>query len=69
MVGKVVMFGTSAITKRAFIQFNVTGEGEGAFYLEAKDGKVDVEPYDYNDRDIMVTACAKSLGCKRSIEK
>lgn len=32
-------------------QFNITGEGEGAFYLEVKDGRLYVEPYEYFDRD------------------
>ena len=28
-------------------QFNVTGEGEGAFYAEVKEGTLCVEPYEY----------------------
>ena len=28
------------------MQVDVYGEGEGAFYIEVKDGKVDVQPYD-----------------------
>lgn len=36
------------------IQFNVAGEAEGALYMEIKDGKVAVEPYEYYDRDILV---------------
>ena len=28
-------------------QFNIEGEGEGAFYLEIADGKVNVEPFEY----------------------
>ena len=35
-------------------QFNVQGEAEGAFYLEIADGKVNVEPYEYYDRDIII---------------
>ena len=46
----------SAVKDHVAIQFNVTGEAEGAFYLEVKDGKVSVEPYEYYDRDVVVTA-------------
>lgn len=37
-------------------QFNIKGEGEGAFYVEIKDGKLYIEPYEYYDRDAMFTA-------------
>lgn len=43
------------------IQFNITGEGEGAFYVELTDGKAYVEPYEYYDRDIIVTLTADEL--------
>lgn len=33
------------------VQINITGEGEGAFYIEIKDGEVYIEPYEYYDRD------------------
>ena len=45
----------------AAIQFNITGEGEGAFYVEAADGKLNVEPYEYFDRDVLVYASAADL--------
>ena len=51
----------SVIKDHLAVQFNVTGEGEGVFYMEVKDGTVSVEPYDYNDRDILVTADAKTI--------
>ena len=35
-------------------QFNVEGEAEGAFYLEIDDGKINVEPYEYYDRDAII---------------
>lgn len=35
------------------LQVNLTGEGEGIFYAELNDGVLKVEPYDYNDRDVM----------------
>lgn len=33
------------------VQINITGEGEGAFYIELKDKALYVEPYEYYDRD------------------
>lgn len=42
-------------------QFNIEGEGEGAFYLEVKDGKAMVEPYEYYDRDVLVRCTAETL--------
>ena len=38
------------------LQVNMTGEGEGRFYAELNDGKLNVEPYEYYDRDAMFTA-------------
>ena len=37
------------------VQVNITGKNEGVFYVEVKDGKVNVEPYEYNDRNCAVT--------------
>lgn len=51
----------SGIKEHLAVQYNITGEGEGAFYMEVKDGRIDVQPYDYNDRDILVTADARTL--------
>jgi len=39
-------------------QFNVEGEGEGAFYLELSGGKINVEPYEYYDRDLIIVTSA-----------
>ena len=39
-------------------QFNVEGEAEGAFYLEIAEGKINVEPYEYYDRDILIVTSA-----------
>ena len=44
-----------AIKEHLAIQFNVTGEGEGAFYIEVSEGKIDVQPYEYFDRDAIIT--------------
>ena len=37
------------------VQVNITGKNEGVFYVEVKNGKVNVEPYEYNDRNCAVT--------------
>lgn len=39
-------------------QFNLEGEAEGAFYLEIADGKINVEPYEYYDRDVIIVTSA-----------
>jgi putative sterol carrier protein len=49
------------ITEHIAYQFNVTGEGEGAFYMEITEGKIKVEPYDYVDRDALITTSAENL--------
>ena len=41
----------SAIKEHLAYQFNIVGEGEGAFYVEVKDGQLFIEPYEYFDRD------------------
>ena len=33
----------------------MTGKEGGVFYVEVKDGKINVEPYEYNDRNCAVT--------------
>ena len=37
------------------VQVNLTGKEGGVFYVEVKDGKINVEPYEYNDRNCAVT--------------
>ena len=37
------------------IQVNITGKDSGVFYIEIKDGKASVEPYDYHDRSCSFT--------------
>lgn len=51
----------SKVKEHVAIQFNVTGEGAGAFYLEIADGKLDIQPYEYYDRDVLVTTSAETL--------
>lgn len=51
----------SDIHEHLAYQFNITGEAEGIFYVEVKDGKLYVEPYEYYDRDAMFTCSAETL--------
>ena len=39
-------------------QVNITGEGEGAFYIELNDAAAAVEPYEYFDRDVIFVSGA-----------
>ncbi len=49
----------SDIKEHLAYQLNVTGEESGIFYVEVKDGKLYIEPYEYHDRDAMFTASAE----------
>ena len=49
----------SDITEHLAYQFNVTGEAEGIFYVEVKEGNLYIEPYEYYDRDAIFTGTAK----------
>lgn len=51
----------STINEHLAFQFNITGEGAGSFYAEIKEGALSIEPYEYNDRDVLFTAPAKLL--------
>lgn len=51
----------SDIHEHLAYQFNITGEAEGIFYAEVKDGQLFVEPYEYFDRDAMFTCTAETL--------
>ena len=44
----------SEVKEHLAVQVDVYGEGEGAFYIEAKDGKVNVQPYEYFDHDLRI---------------
>ena len=37
------------------VQINITGKESGVFYVEVKDHKISVEPYEYNDRNCAIT--------------
>lgn len=49
----------SHIGEKLAFEFHITGEEQGTFYVEVKDGKLNIEPYDYYDRDASFTASAK----------
>ena len=51
----------SDIQEHLAYQSNITGEAEGIFYAEVKEGKLYVEPYEYFDRDAMFTCSAETL--------
>ena len=42
------------VLEHVAIQVNVTGEGEGIFYVEIAERHICVEPYDYYDRDCLL---------------
>ncbi|MGN0131457.1 MAG: SCP2 sterol-binding domain-containing protein [Lachnospiraceae bacterium] len=47
----------SDIHEHLAFQFNIEDEEAGGiFYVEVKDGKLSVEPYEYHDRDAMFTS-------------
>ena len=52
---------SSGITDHLAYQFNITGEAQGVFYVEVKDGELFVEPYEYYDRDVIFPCSAKTL--------
>ena len=64
----------SGVKEHLAVQVDVYGEGEGAFYIEVKDGKVDVQPYEYFDHDLRIRCTAGEIisiveGKKKIIEE
>lgn len=59
--GKFMEADVSNIHEHLAYQFNIIGESSGIFYVEVKDGKLSVEPYEYYDRDAMFTCTADTL--------
>ena len=51
----------SDIHEHLAYQFNIVGDAEGIFYVEVKDGKLYVEPYEYYDRDVLITISGDNL--------
>ena len=44
----------SEIKEHFAIQININGEAEGALYIEFVDGQIEVQPYEYFDRDLII---------------
>lgn len=51
----------SKVDEHLAFQFNITGEGQGIFYAEVRDGQLYVEPYEYFDRDAIFICTADTL--------
>lgn len=51
----------SHLTQHLAVQIDIIGEGEGAFYVELRNGKLYVEPYEYYDRDVKLIATGKDF--------
>ena len=49
------------VKEHVAIQCNIEGEAEGALYIEFLEGNIDVQPYEYYDRDAILTLSAASL--------
>lgn len=58
---KIMKFDASKVQGKLAYQFNITGDGEGIFYAEVKDGVLSVEPYEYYDRDAIFICSADTL--------
>ena len=52
---------TSKVDGHLAVQVDVTGEGEGAFYIEVADGKITVAPFEYYDHDFKVLCAAEEI--------
>ena len=53
--------GAKSIERHVAVEFDIYGEGEGAFYIEVKNGEIFVEPYEYYDRDAKIIITADEL--------
>ncbi len=51
----------SSIPGHLAVQIDIKGEGEGAFYIELKDGQLNVEPYEYYDHDCKFIISGKNF--------
>ena len=52
---------TKTIKEHVAVEFDIYGEGEGAFYVEINSGVPAVEPYEYYDRDVKVFVTGDEL--------
>ena len=51
----------SNVDEHVAIEVHVRGEGDGAFYIEIRKDGVAVEPYEYYDRDAIITTSAEAI--------
>ena len=51
----------SSVPGTLAFQINLVGKVEGIFYIEIKDGRVNVEPYEYYDRNAILTMNATNF--------
>lgn len=51
----------SSVPGTLAFQINLIGKVEGIFYIEIKDGRVNVEPYEYYDRNAILTMNATNF--------
>lgn len=51
----------SSVPGTLAFQFNVEGKASGIFYVEIKNGEVHVEPYDYHDKNAIITMNGTNL--------
>ena len=59
--GMLVDADVSHVQEHLAYQFNITGEGEGIFYAEVKEGKLVMwSPYEYFDRDVIFTCSGET---------
>ena len=49
------------VKEHVAIQCNIEGEAEGALYIEFSEGNIDVQPYEYYDRDAIFICKAEVL--------
>lgn len=49
------------VKEHVAIQCNIEGEAEGALYIEFSEGNIDVQPYEYYDRDVILILSAANL--------
>lgn len=55
--GGITKFNNQAFDGDFAIQVTITNKDSGGiFYIEYKDGALNVEPYDYQDRDVAITS-------------
>ena len=59
--GKFMEADVSDVKEHLAYQFNIVGEAEGIFYVEVKEGKLYVEPYEYFDRDAIFISDTKTF--------